>query len=229
MQIVYWNTEFVNPPEKVWRLMSRLHERHGGVDYWCINESTPELAKLLEKQGFSVFYKPSNNHRGIFGTMIATKHKRTLKKYRSYNLSTAENKGDTYHTPLLMAGVEFNAQQFIICTTHLTYFSWRGLLRRRRERPQLVKFLPKHRTIFGGDLNTIILPFAKWDVINAGFRARAKGKTWRWHRSKDRRPMPITLQLDHIFASRDLAARVETKILGQQSISDHYPILVRVT
>ena len=226
MQIIYWNSEFVSAPEKVWQVMTRLDERHGGIDYWCINESTPLLAKFLEKQGLSVFYKASNNHRGIFGSMIATRHKRTLKKYRSYNLSTAENKGDIYKTPLLMAGVEFNGQQFVICTTHLTYFNWRGLLRRRRERPRLVKYLPKHRTIFGGDLNTMIVPFAKWDVVNAGFRARLKAKTWRWHRTKDRQLMPLTLQLDHVFASRDIAARVEAKVLGQQPISDHFPILV---
>ena len=225
MRVIYWNIEFNSSTEQVLKLMAGFDRRFDGVDYWCLSEANEPLAKLLEAQGMAVFYRPNTSYRGV---LIATRHKKTLKKCRAYSLGSIERKGETYRTPLLLAGVEYHGKTLILATTHLTYLRPKEILRRRSERRLLIKYLPRQKTVLGGDLNTVVLPFAKWDVTNLGYRSKVKGNTWRWHRGPNRQKMPLSLQLDHVLATADLTSRVEAKILGQQAVSDHYPILATI-
>lgn len=230
MRVIYWNIEFLTSVEQAWKAMLKIHKQVDGVDYWCLSEATPDLAKLLEKNGYHVFFRANSK---VFGVLIATKHKKSLKKCRAYNLSTANQrrKRVTDHTPILLADIEFQGKSLTLSNTHLTYFRPREILRRRHERRILVKCLPRQKSIFGGDLNTFIIPFAKWDVVNLGYRPKARGKTWRQFRGEGehRRQTPFKLQLDHVLVTPDLAAHTSAVILGQQAVSDHFPTLVTVS
>ena len=125
----------------------------------------------------------------------------------------------------MMVEAHHRSQNFTLATTHLTYWRVREITRRRLERQKLAKIIPKNRTILGGDFNTILLHFAKWDIERAGYVSKVKGKTWRWRLKDTLMRTPIKLQLDYVFATYDLQNSVKSRLLKEQSISDHLPIL----
>ena len=157
---------------------------------------------------------------------MASRH--PLRKKRSYLLSAAQRKNGENKNHLMMIEVRWRNRPLTIATTHLTYWRPRELGRRRLERQRLAKLLPRNRTLFGGDLNTIVLPFAKWDIARMGYRSLVRGKTWCWHLSKSFRRIPAKLQLDYVMVTDDIQNAVSAKILAEQEISDHFPLLVKL-
>ena len=113
-------------------------------------------------------------------------------------------------------------------TTHLTYLRPIELRRRRLERLELIKFLPKERAVVGGDLNTFGIPFAKIHIVNQGYSSQVSGKTWQWRPEKiEIDNLPIETQLDYVFATNDIDNLVSAQIM-EESLSDHRPLLVRL-
>ena len=79
------------------------------------------------------------------------------------------------------------------------------------------------------DLNTIVIPYAKWEIVNNGYKSRVKGKTWCWHLKNSWRRIPIKMQLDYVLHTDDLYHMVSAQILKEQKLSDHFPILVTLS
>ena len=222
MKILFWNTCYTTDPQDLFKDLMILHQSLK-IDYFCLNEATPALITLLEKDSWQVFYKQNTDERKV---LIFSKH--PLRKKRAYLLSHAMRDGRDNDNHLLMIEVFWRQQPMTLATTHLTYWRPREIARRRLERKILVKHLPRQNTIFGGDLNTIIFPFSKWDIISLGFQSRIKGKTWCWHLRHTFRRIPFKLQLDHVFATHDISTAVSARILKERRLSDHFPILVEL-
>ena len=221
MHIIYWNTCLTTDPQALFDHLMLYHQLYQGVDYFCLNEATLALANLFQKAGWQTFYTDNTSQRGV---LIASRH--PLHKKRSYLLSAAQRQEGLNKNHLMMVEAYWQNKPLTIATTHLTYWRPRELGRRRAERQKLAKILPRNRTLFGGDLNTIILPFAKWDVVRMGYRSKVRGKTWCWHLKNSLRRLPIKLQLDYVFATDDIQTSVSAKILSEQQLSDHFPIVV---
>ena len=223
MRVIYWNICLTTRPQPLFEHLMFLHQSLQGVDYFCLQEATVGLVDLFQKAGWQTFYMPNTSLRGI---LIVSKH--ALKKKRSYLLSSVIRKGRKNENYLILIESSWSNQPITIATTHLTYLRLREIVRRRRERKKLVKLLPKNNTLFGGDLNTIILPYAKWDIVQSGYISRVKGKTWCWHLKNTLRRIPFKLQLDYVFNTQDIHYSIRAKILREQKLSDHFPILVEL-
>ena len=221
MQIIYWNTCLTSDPKAVFERLMLFHQFYKGVDYFCLSEATIPLVSLFRSAGWQTFYVANTVRRGV---VIASRH--PLHKKRSYVLSSAQRKGGTNSNHLMMIEAYWQNRPLTIATTHLTFWRLREISRRRLERKKMAKLLPKNRTVFGGDLNTIIIPFAKWDVTQAGYYSKVQGKTWCWYLKHSLKRIPFKLQLDYIFATHDIQGLISAKILKEQKVSDHFPILV---
>ncbi|MCY4089131.1 MAG: endonuclease/exonuclease/phosphatase family protein [Candidatus Saccharibacteria bacterium] len=223
MKIIYWNTCLTTNSQDLFENLMWLHQIHKGIDYFCINEATNNLKELFHQAHWHTFYKANTDSRGV---LIVSKS--PLKQARSYLLSSVMRKGKVNQNHLLMIETRRGNKTFTIATTHLTYLRLKEISRRKAERKQLTRFLPRNQVIFGGDLNTVVIPFAKWDLKNLGYHSKVKGKTWCWHLKNTWKRIPFKLQLDHIFSSSDMSQVVKAKILKEQKLSDHFPILVEV-
>ena len=223
MKIIYWNTCLTTDSQALFENLMWFWQIYKGVDYFCINEATESLKNLFDKAHWHTFYKANTASRGV---LIASRY--PLKQARSYLLSSVNRRGALNQNHLLMIETKRRNQIFTIATTHLTYLRLREIKRRRAERKQLIRFLPRNQVVFGGDLNTVLIPFAKWDLKNLGYHSKVKGKTWCWHLKNTWKRIPFKLQLDHIFSSSDMSQIVKAKILKEQKLSDHFPILVEV-
>ncbi|MYB39875.1 endonuclease/exonuclease/phosphatase family protein [Candidatus Saccharibacteria bacterium] len=221
MRILYWNTCITTDPQALFDRLSLFHQLYGGIDYFCLNEATPQLVELMRGAGWRIFHVDNTDVKGV---AIASRH--PLRQKRSYLLSSVSRQGRQDKNHLLMVEAYWRNKPVTIATTHLTYLRFKEIRRRRQERKELVRILPRNRTVFGGDLNTIVIPFAKWDVEQLGYQNKVKGKTWCWHLKNTLRRIPVKLQLDYVFATHDIRDVVEAKILKEQGISDHFPILV---
>ncbi len=221
MRILYWNTCITTDPEALFDTLMFFNHFYKGIDYFCINEATPALLNSFKKFGWQTFYTENTLDRGV---LIASKH--PLRKKRSYLLSAVERKNYSNKNHLMMIEAYWRNKPFTIATTHLTYLRIKEIRRRRIERRKMAKILPRNRTLFGGDLNAVIIPFAKWDIIEAGYQSKVRGKTWCWHLKNTLKRIPVRLQLDYVFATHDIQDTVTAKILKEQKISDHFPILV---
>ena len=198
-----------------------FHQSYRGIDYFCLNEATPPLLDFFKKAGWQTFYVDNTPERGV---LIASKH--PLHKKRSYLLSAAQRNNQKNENHLIMIEAYWHNKPLTIATTHLVYFRLKEIARRRFERVKLVKYLPRNRTVFGGDLNTIVIPFAKWNVEQIGYQSKVKGKTYCWHLKNTLKRIPIKFQLDYVFATTDIQNSVSAKIMKEQKLSDHFPILV---
>lgn len=223
MRILYWNTCLTTGSEALFEHLMLLRQTLGGVDYFCLNEATETLTALFKKSGYQTFYKANTARRGV---LIASRQ--PLRQKRSYLLSSVIRKEGVNENHLLMVEVSWRQQPLTVATTHLSYLRLKEVKRRRQERRKLSQILPRNRTVFGGDLNTVIIPFAKWDVVRSGYRSQVRGKTWRWHLKNTWKRIPFKLQLDYVFSTHDLSNAVSAKILKEQKLSDHFPILVRL-
>ena len=220
MQIIFWNTLFTaHQPSLFGRLMF-LDHAYEGIDYFCLNEATLDLEKMFNKSGWQTFYVANTSTRGV---LIASR--RPLRNKRHYLLSAVERAGGPNSNHLMMVEAHHRNQNFTLAVTHLTYWRLREITRRRLERQKLAKIIPKNRTILGGDFNTILLHFAKWDIERVGYVSKLKGKTWRWRLKDTFMRTPLKLQLDYVFSTYDLQNSVKARLLKEQSISDHLPIL----
>lgn len=223
MKLIYWNTLFLTEPEPLFERLMFFHQSFKKIDYFCLTEATTPLVTLFKQNGWQTFYIDNTSQRGI---LIASKH--PLHKKRTYLLSEVERKGQPNKNHLMMIETYWQNKPLTIALTHLTLWRPREILRRRAERQKMAKILPKNRTLFGGDLNTIILPFAKWDVERVGYKSKVKGKTWRWQPNNRSTYIPLKLQLDHIFGTNDIQDFISAEILKEQKVSDHFPILVKL-
>ena len=223
MNILFWNTCRSSEPGPLFDQLHgfRLDER--GLDYLCLTEATSDLNKLFKRAGWQTFYDDYNS---ISGILVAGR--RPLIQPRKYSLSGTNHGSGNNQTSLVLFEAKYQKQPVTIATTHLTYFRPRQLSRRKVERVRLMRYLPRQRTVFGGDLNTVAFPLAKWTVKSMGFQSKFRGKTWQWHLEKSWNRIPVRLQLDHVFVTRDINPQIRVISLGQQSLSDHYPLLVQI-
>lgn len=223
MQILYWNTCLSTNPKALFEALMFLNEALKGIDYFCINEATEALSDLFKEAQWNVFYMPNTTYRGV---LIASKQ--TLRHQRSYLLSERKHRKRNIKNYLLMVEASHRKQPITIATTHLTFFRLHELGRRRLERQRLIQYLPRNRTIFGGDLNSAVLPLAKWAVTNLGYHSRVRGKTWCWHLKNTWYRIPFKLQLDYVLSTHDIDGSVSAWILAEQKLSDHFPILAEL-
>lgn len=223
MKIIYWNTFLTTDSQALFEHMMLMYQNYQGIDYFCINEATLELEEVFKKAHWQTFYISNTSDRGV---LIASKH--SLKNPRNYLLSSVIRKKEENQNHILIVEAVWKNQPLVIATTHLTYLRLKEVKRRSQERKVLTKVLPRNRTIFGGDLNTILLPLARWDIEKMNFKGRIKGKTWQWHLKNTWYKMPVKLQLDHVFTTLDIYHLVSATILPPQKFSDHYPILVEI-
>lgn len=221
MKVLYWNTCLTTDPESLFDRLMFFNHFYKGVDYFCINEATPILLNFFKKFGWQTFYTENTPEKGV---LIASR--RPLHKKRSYLLSVVDRKNNSNKNHLMMVEAHWRNKPLTIATTHLTYLRIKEIRRRRIERRKMAKILPRNRTLFGGDLNTVIIPFAKWDVLQIGYQSKVNGKTWCWHLKNNLERIPIRLQLDYVFATHDIQNVITAQILKEQKISDHFPILV---
>lgn len=207
-------------PDKVVVAIEELRQTHG-VDVFCLNEATSEVQRLLERSGYKTVYIARSDHHGV---MIASRH--VIKNSRHYELVETMRNGSPHRTPILMADFMHKKRKITVATTHLTYFGPREFLRRDKEKHEILNYIPPNNTVFGGDLNTVIFPFVKWTLKHQGLKSRVKGKTWRLEIGRHK--LPISMQLDHVFTTRDIASITKAEILPFQVISDHKPILTTI-
>ena len=222
MHILYWNTCLTTKPKPLFKHLMLLHHVKN-IDYFCLNEATAELVALFKQAGWYTFYVANTAQRGV---LIASRH--VLKNSRSYLLSSVVRKKAINENHILIVEANWKNKPLIIATTHLTYLRPKEMKRRAAEREVLTKVLPRNRTVFGGDLNTVVFPLAKWDIQQLGFKSLIKGKTWCWHLKNSLYRIPIKLQLDHVFTNQSLYQTVSATILREQKLSDHFPILVKL-
>ena len=221
MHVIYWNTCLTTGPEALFGQLMLFNQVYKGIDYFCLNEATVVLVGIFKQAGWQTFYTANTDDRGV---LIASR--RPLHKKRSYLLSSAMRKEGINKNHLMMVEGYWQNKPLTIATTHLTYCRPRELSRRRTERQKLAKLLPRNRTLFGGDLNTVVIPFAKWDIARMGYQSKVRGKTWCWHLKNTLRRIPLKLQLDYVLATDDIQNAVSAEILAEQQISDHFPIIV---
>lgn len=223
MTIVFWNVCRSSEPGPLFDQLNNLKIADRGVDYLCLNEATRDLVKLFKRAGWQTFYDDNDP---VSGILVAGR--RPLSQPRKYSLSSVGNEQTPNQTSLVLFEAKHDGGPVTIATTHLTYFRFRQFPRRKVERSQLLCYLPRQRTVFGGDLNTVALPLAKYTVRSMGFVSKFKGKTWQWHLEKSWNRIPIRLQLDHVFVTGDINPQIKVSSLGQQKFSDHYPLLVEL-
>ena len=222
MQILYWNTCLTTPAKPLFKHLMYLNHIYKNIDYLCLSEATPALIKLFQVNGWQIFEKANTPQRKSL--LIASRH--NLNNKRHYQLSSTAGRKRLNDAYLMLIDVQWRNQTLTLANTHLTYLRPKEMDRRRQERRKLVAYLPKNRTLLGGDFNTVILPFAKWDLKQVKYISHVKGKTWCWHLKRSLRRIPIQLQLDYVFSTPDIANSVSTKLFKPQKLSDHYPILV---
>ncbi|MEM6998162.1 MAG: endonuclease/exonuclease/phosphatase family protein [Patescibacteria group bacterium] len=201
--------------------MESLREQYN-VDIFCLNEAVPEMESMLAKKGYKVAFIARSDHHGV---MIASRL--PISNRRHYELVETMRRGSPHRTPILMADFMHQKRKITVATAHLTYFGPTEFFRRDREKHEVIKYIPPNNAIFGGDLNTFVFPFVKWTLKEQGLKHKVQGKTWRL--VVGGRRTPIKMQLDHVFTTKDLSGAVNAKILPEQSVSDHFPILVTVS
>ncbi len=223
MTIIFWNTCRSSEPGPLFDQLNNLKIGDRGVDYFCLAEASQDLAKLFKRAGWQTFYDDNDP---VSGILVAGR--RPLIQPRKYNLSSVGASDTPNQTSLVLFEAKHAGGSVTVATTHLTYFRIRQFSRRKVERGQLLRYLPRQRTIFGGDLNTVVFPLAKYTVKSMGFQSKFKGRTWQWHLERSWNRIPIRLQLDHVFVTGDINPQVQVASLGQQKFSDHYPLLVEL-
>ena len=221
MKIIYWNTCLTTPAKPLFKHLMYLNHIYKNIDYFCLQEATPQLVKLFQLNGWQTFEKANTTHRSL---LIASKH--NLNNKRQYQLSATVRGGRKHATYLMLIDLKWRNQTLTLANTHLTYLRLREIKCRRSERRKLVSYLPQNHTLLGGDFNTVIFPFVKWDLKQIKYISHFKGKTWCWHLKNTLKRIPIQLQLDYVFSTADIANTVRTDIFRPQKMSDHYPILV---
>ncbi len=223
MNILFWNTYRSSEPGPLFDQLNDFRLDDAGLDYLCLTEATQDLAKLFKRSGWQTFYDDNDSTSGV---LVAGR--KPLLQPRKYNLSSAGKVSGPNQTSLVLFEANYQKQPITVATTHLTYFRPRQLSQRKVERHRLLRYLPRQRTVFGGDLNTVIFPVVKWTVKSMGFQSKFRGKTWQWHLKRSWSRIPVRLQLDHVFVTRDLSPQIRVQSLGQQTLSDHYPLLVQL-
>lgn len=222
MKILYWNTLLTTPAKPLYRHLMFLNHTLK-LDYFCLSEVTPQLLSLFQAAGWQVFYKANTSQRG----MLIASRKNLINK-RSYLLSAAQRSGGDNANHLLLVDIKWRNQMYTLANTHLTYLRLREIVRRKTERKELVGCLPRNSTLLGGDFNAVIVPFVKWEIQNIGYVSHVRGKTWCWHLKNTLWRIPVKLQLDYIFTTKDMANLVTAYILSEQKLSDHSPLLVQL-
>lgn len=223
MTIIFWNVCRSSEPGPLFDQLNDLKIDDRGIDYFCLTEATRDLAKLFKRAGWQTFYDDNDP---VSGILVAGR--RPLSQPRKYNLSSVSDSQTPKQTSLVLFEAKHAGGPVTVATTHLTNFKIRKFSRRKVERQQLLRYLPRQRTVFGGDLNTVVFPLAKYTVRSMGFHSKFKGKTWQWHLEKSWNKIPIRMQLDHVFVTGDINPQTKVSSLGQQKFSDHYPLLVEL-
>lgn len=218
MNILYWNTYYENSASTVLQRLQRLDLIHG-LDVFCLSEAHPSLVVRLEQDGYNVHYTEKTDRSGV---LIASRQDFEIKERL---LSQSRKRGKSHASHLLIAEFTGTKKPLRIGVTHMANFYLPHIPRRHKEVRKVASYLPDDSAIIGGDLNTVGIHFAARRIQKLGYQSLARGKTWKYH-LRGKLALPLKLQLDHAFASHDIADRVRAFILGDQDVSDHFPILV---
>ena len=71
MRVIYWNTCLTTDPEALFDRLMLFNHLYKGIDYFCLNEATLELANLFKKAGWQIFYTNNTDDRGV---LMASRH-----------------------------------------------------------------------------------------------------------------------------------------------------------
>ena len=203
--------------------LGEIESSYGGIDYFCLNEVTPALAKYLKKRDYKIHYSARNALEGI--AIITKKHR--LSKPEVHYLSVRDYLKYTASLISVEAISPKDGKKIQILTTHLTYNRISNFQARRSEFNELLKHLPSEGAVFGGDLNTYPLKRYKLHRIKKlGYKKLSRGITMR--KGINLRFNYWWMSLDHVFATPDIADNMDFLLLKKYYPSDHRPLLITV-